>query len=398
LKILIVSREYPPAVEGGISRRLEKMVPRLLDRGVELSAVSFAGSSIAGEKVYSLAERSKILYTKAGEPAFSDLASLINDIYRLDNYASQVAKRGNFDLIQIEEPVFGPFIKAKIPVAVTVHTTQLGIARAQLDALSEPRQGKRFLFSGTFGALFDSMCLRKTEYVVAVSRGIQDQVARYYGMPRDKIAVVPNGIETLGSNGYAPKSASWDRSFTFTYAGRLVDFKRVDVFIRALDLLKRKASVSRFKAYVAGAGPSLPSLLRLTQELELEDKVEFTGYLDPSTLGGILSKTDVFVNPSTYEGMPIAVFEAAAHECAPVVARISAMTSYLTNRLNCLFFEPGNSEDLAKQLEALYSDRALLHGIQSRAKELARSFNWDTSAEKLILLYENILNSHKERL
>lgn len=88
----------------------------------------------------------------------TDGASVLTDIWRLDRYASRILSREHYDLVQVEEPVFGPFISSRVPKVVTVHTTQLGEFNALLGLFKNGRQAIRLLFSGTVGWAFDRLC------------------------------------------------------------------------------------------------------------------------------------------------------------------------------------------------------------------------------------------------
>jgi glycogen(starch) synthase len=389
LRVLVVTREYPPNSEGGISRRLEKIIPRLLNRGIDVGVVSFGGKSIAGERVYSLEPKSSILYSRSREPGVSGLASVINDINRLDQYASEISKIQSYQIVHIEEPIFGPFVRTKLPKVVTVHNTQLGEARALFSIMNEIRQAKRLLFSSFLGAPLDLLCLSKAYKIVAISPHVKSQIVSQYRIPPSRIEIIPNGIDPPTKRDAAIKIRKTE-GLTLTYVGRLVDHKRVDVFLTALAILKLRG-VDKFKAFIVGTGPSGPALKSIAKRLSLEDKVSFTGYINDSDLGNILLESDVFVFPSVYEGWGLSIYEAASYGCAPVVSNIPVFSDYLTDQRNVLLFEPGNPAALAEKLLALEKDRSLLSSIQTEAQRLVERFSWDASADKLVELYSKLV-------
>ncbi len=399
MKALIVSREYPSAAEGGISQRLLKIVPRLLDAGVEVGAVTFAESSIDGEVMYPVVAHSKILYTHAGEPNLLDFAAIINDIWRLDRYAAAIAAERGYDVIHIEEPVFGPFVRSPLPTLVTVHNTQAGESLAYSRAGSGLRQLRRVLFSGTFGYGFDGLCFRECDRVVAVSPSVKRQLMQYYRMSPEKIEVVPNGVEM--PEGLLDKASARDRiepggqpgTLLIVCVGRLVDHKRVDVLLSALAKTKMKG-IRDFRCYIVGTGPSENDLRLLSQRLSLQKEVEFTGFVSDERLRSLLSAAEVVVSPSSYEGWGMAVLEAASYGCAPVVSAIPAFKANLTDGVDSLLFSPGDAAELAERLELLYGDRGLLKRIQAGARQLAGSMNWGTSVAKLVALY-GTMTGHK---
>jgi len=393
-KILIVTREYPTIAEGGIARRLSKTVPRLLDLGLEVGVVTFSSSSIAGETVYPIATTSKILYTHMGEPSSGDFASIINDIWRLDRYADEISRKKGYELVQIEEPIFGPFIESPLPRIVTVHNTQSCVAMAYLKTLAGPRQLKRLLFSGIVGYGFDYACLHGCDRVIAVSPSVKDEIVRYYHMSSSAIEIVPNGLDPPPMNAKSSEMTKGQSDMlTIACVGRLVDVKRVDVLLKALAHLKAVSS-AKFRCYVIGTGPSASALKSLSNKLALEDEVTFTGFITDEALGDILASADIVVSPSDYETFGFSVYEGALYNCAPVVSRIPAFTSILVDGSNSLMFEPGDEAQLAAKLEQLGSDRALLGRIQRNARLLAEGMGWDGSVRKLVRVYSRLLDGH----
>jgi glycosyltransferase involved in cell wall biosynthesis len=395
-RVLIVSREYPPIGEGGISRRLSKVVPRLLDMGYEIGVVTFSDSGIAGEAVYPVSKTSKILYTQAGEPTFSDLASIINDIRRLDLRASEVSRADSYDIIHTEEPIFGPFIRSSLPKVVTVHNTQAGEARAYLAAGIGPRQLRRSLFSGLIGYGFDSLCLHACDRVVAVSPIVKGQVASYYHISPGIIDVVPNGVDLPSMEGKDGKEVAASHSLVLAFVGRLVDHKRVDVLLRALAILKA-GGAKDFRCFVVGVGPSENALKSLCRALSLDKEVEFTGRVSDERLGEIYSMADAFVSPSIHEGWGLTVFEAASYGCAPVVSRIPVFSLNLVDGSSCLMFEPNSESALSDRLLSLYSDPALLGRIQKGARAASERMDWSSNIAKLAGIYSDLCPSSAGR-
>jgi glycosyltransferase involved in cell wall biosynthesis len=393
-RVLFVTREYPGTAEGGISRRLSRVIPGLMNLGVHVGVVTFSDSSIAGERIYPLKATSKILYTHAGEPGASDFASIINDIWRLNRYTNEISNSGGYDIIQIEEPIFGPFIDGSLPKVVTVHNTQACVAMAYLRSQTSFRQMRRSIFSGTVGYGFDYMCLRACDCVIAVSPSVKDEIERYYHIPSAKVELIPSGLD-VPPPPISSKNDS-DNLLTFINVGRLVDVKRVDILLKALRRLKATGRTG-FRCFIVGTGPSESNLHSLVVRLSLEKEVSFTGYISDEALDALFSSADVVVSPSDYETWGLTVFEGAGHGCAPVVSRIPAFASNFTDGVNSLQFEPGSESDLAEKLGALYDDEGLLERIQVGARSLALGMDWDTSVEKLVKLYSSLGDEHGRR-
>lgn len=98
--------------------------------------------------------------------------------------------------------------------------------------------------------------------------------------------------------------------------GRLVPVKRADLFIAAMDKLRREHGLN-FRASIIGDGPLRSQLQKQAQQLELGDSIDFVGFLDP--VYPALASLDLLVMTSDHEGLPMVVLEALALE-VPIVA------------------------------------------------------------------------------
>ncbi len=391
MRVLIVTREYPPASEGGISRRLTNLVPGLLKAGVDIGVVCFNGASQFGERVFSLAPKGRILYTRSGEPSLRDAPSILTDIWRLDRKASGLLSTGAYDLVQIEEPVFGPFISASVPRVVTTHVTQVGEFHALFRPSRITRGAKRLAFSGSIGWIFDGLCLKTADIVVAVSETVMNEVHKFYGIKDEKIRVIPNGVDFPKQlDKLEAKRKIGLNNFLFIYAGRLVHRKRVDDFLRALSML-RERGFKDFSAYVVGSGPTQEFLTELACGLGLARCVQFTGHVSDDVFFRLLEAADVFVMPSSYEGLPISVMEAMAYGCVPVVTNIPQMLGIVHSGENGLVYPLGDLRSLCNALDQIASDAALRTSISSKARESVKGLSWTTATNEHIRIYDSLV-------
>ncbi len=391
MRVLIVTREYPPASEGGISRRLSNLVPGLLRAGVDVGVVCFNGSSQFGEKVFSLAPKSRILYTRSGEPNLSDTPSILTDIWRLDRKASSLLSTGAYDLVQIEEPVFGPFILTSVPRVVTTHVTQIGEFYALFRLSGITRDPKRVAFSGSVGWIFDRVCLKKADVIVAVSQTIMNEVHKFYGVGDEKIRVIPNGVDFPNwLDKIEAKRKIGLKNLVFIYAGRLIYRKRVDDFLKALAMLRQRGQRD-FSAYVVGSGPAHTFLTDLASKLGMASHVKFTGHVSDDVFFKLLEAADVFVLPSSYEGLPISVMEAMAYGCVPVVTNIPQMLGIVRSGENGLIYPLGDLELLCNALDEIASDVELRTSYARKARQSVKGLSWTAATKEYVRIYDSLV-------
>jgi glycosyltransferase involved in cell wall biosynthesis len=168
--------------------------------------------------------------------------------------------------------------------------------------------------------------------------------------------VIPNAVDT---DLFSP-AARPDRSehpCTVLSVARLHDAqKRPSDLIRALGLMPDEWSLD-----LVGTGPDEKKLRRLTQELGLEGRVRFNGFVGSKTdLRDFYRSAGVFALPSAYEGLPMALLEAMACGAAVVGSRIPAIARVLEP--DGLLVEVGDVPALAASLREAASRRSELGG------------------------------------
>jgi glycosyltransferase involved in cell wall biosynthesis len=143
---------------------------------------------------------------------------------------------------------------------------------------------------------------RLVDRFVCVSK---DSAARAVeaGVPRSKVALIWNGIDTERFRAAGPCADG-----PAVTVARLNPEKDVDNLIRATALVRR--SDPTFRVEIAGDGPCLPDLQRRVAELELNESVTFLGLV--RDVPGLLARAGLFVLPSLTEGISLTLLEAMA--------------------------------------------------------------------------------------
>lgn len=183
---------------------------------------------------------------------------------------------------------------------------------------------------------------------------------------------------------FLPKGAEPDdrpSSKVIGFAGRLVPGKGVDLLLRALVHLKERADdleqPFRYQLAIAGIGPELPMLERLTLDLGLVNSVRFVGAIRSAEMPSFLQKLDVLVlpsrsQPSWQEQFGRVLIEAMASE-VPVIGSDSGEIPHVIGDAG-LTFPENDSAALAKVIERVLSDPALsrMLGQAGRRRVLQR--------------------------
>ena len=159
----------------------------------------------------------------------------------------------------------------------------------------------------------------------------------------------------------------------------------------------RVAGASKPKLLLVGEGPLRSQLERITQELGIQDSVEFLGLR--RDVSDILQKSWGFVMPSRWEGMPNALLEAMACGLPSIATRVSGSEDIVLNKVNGLLVEPEQPAELAQALRLMIEDTDFAQrvGLEGR-KTAANDFQLSTVVEKCIKLYWRLLKKDLEEL
>ena len=246
--------------------------------------------------------------------------------------------------------------------------------------------------------LIRALAGRHADRVFGVSPEVARGLAAFGAIPRSKVAVVPNGIDTgrFLDDALIAEAAGVRRDLGIPESapvvgtiGRLADVKRQDVLIRGFARLGDVVPEARL--LIVGDGPLRPGLESLARSLGLGDWVVFAGY--QARPERFLRAMDAFALTSRTEGMPLAILEAWASGVPVVASRIDAVLGLVEHGRTGLLFEPGDSEGLAGALGGLLGDPARSRRIAraARARALAE-FDEDVMSAAYLGHYRDALD------
>jgi phosphatidylinositol alpha-mannosyltransferase len=222
-----------------------------------------------------------------------------------------------------------------------------------------------------------SRSLRAASAVIALTDAQADFLHETYAIPRERISVVPNGIE---ERFFMPAREPGPGPLRLLFVGRLEAQKNVARLLAAVS--KVEASV---RLRVVGDGDERGALEAQARELGLD--VQFSGRLHGEELLAAYRDADLFALPSDREGMPLVALEAMAAGL-PVVATDVPGNRELLAGVGVLA-EP-DPAGLAAAVDALAADGALRAAVAERCAAAARGCTWDIVVARIESLYAKV--------
>ncbi len=401
MRILMLSREYPPHVYGGAGVHVEHL-SRELARIAEVEVRCFGDqreSRRAGRpEVHGfrplpgadvLRERMDARLWKAFEPVITDLAiagePVDADIVHCHTWYTMLA---------------GLWIRLLYgsPLVITTHSLE------PLRPWKEEQLGRGYRLS----SWIERAAILAADAVIAVSEGTRREVLECYSVPEDRVHVIHNGIDLrryrkTDATGALRKHGIDPARPYLLFVGRITRQKGILHLVRALHHVD-----AGVQAVLCAGAPDTPALGEQTARAveELRSKRDGVHWIPEMVavpeLIELYSGASVFVCPSVYEPFGIINLEAMACETPVVASRVGGIPEVVVDGETGILvpveqnappdFEPRDPErfarDLATAIGEVLADpeRAARMGRSGRAR-VEKLFNWETIARRTLELY-----------
>ena len=387
MKILMLTWEYPPRVVGGIARVVHDLSKTLIKDGHEVTVVT---------------------YKEGDAPYFEDDKGV--KVYRVDNYMINpnnfidwimqmnfnmvakaneiIAKEGNFDVIHAHDWLVAYAAKTlknsyNIPIVSTIHATESGRNSGIHD------ETQRYINDTEWMLTYES------SEVIVNSNYMKGELQRLFGLPYEKINVVPNGVNLNLFNGIERdynfrRKYAMDNEKIILFMGRLVYEKGIQHLISAMP--KILEGYHDAKLVIAGKGGMLDELKAQVDFLGISEKVCFAGYMKGKDVQKMYKAADISVFPSTYEPFGIVALEAMLSENPVVVSDIGGLNEIVQHRENGMKTYCGNPNSIADSILELLYDHKLCAEITKKAKNKVRNeYNWSKISQDTHFAYQKAI-------
>lgn len=388
MKILMLTWEYPPRIVGGIARVVHDLSKRLIKDGHEVTVVTYRDNADVPEY-----ENDKGVNVYRVDNYMIHPNNFIDWIMQLNfNMLSKateiINKEGGFDVIHAHDWLVTYAAKSlknayDIPIVATIHATEAGRNSGIHD------ETQRYINDTEWLLTYEA-----TEVIVN-SNYMKNEIQRLFGLPFDKINVIPNGINLSNFTGIERdydfrRQYAMDNEKIILYVGRLVYEKGVQHLIAAMS--KILSNYNDAKLIIAGRGGMMDELRAEASNLGLNDKIYFTGYLNSKQVQKMYKCADVAVFPSTYEPFGIVALEAMLAGVPTVVSDVGGLDEIVTHGVDGMKSYAGNANSIADSVTALLYDHQLATNVSKKAKQKVKDqFNWEKIAQDTHFTYEKAI-------
>jgi glycosyltransferase involved in cell wall biosynthesis len=339
----------------------------------------------------------------------ADLYSVRDATRALYNLASRVKKEaleGKYDIVHGHSgtSILYKFLGSNIPACITNHGIgfkiyhfywKYGVTRNRRDFLPYLKYFPKKIFHPVMGRLLFSL----TDRVTTVSNFTKQEVSKIYGVPKEKIDVVPNGVPIDIFTPNIPKEQKDEIMDRYSFEKALLfispaPIKGLHLLIKALQIVSKV--FTNTKLLVIGAIPSSDTYYKfcyeLIKKLNVKKKVVFLGKIDYTDLPKYYSVASTYVLPTSYDNCPFTVLESMACGTAVCASRVGGLPEIISHGKDGLLFDPTNINSIANAIITILNDEALQRRLGFNArKKVEQRYSWDEVANQYIEVYQKTI-------
>ena len=256
--------------------------------------------------------------------------------------------------------------------------------------------GRTFMLRAKYWQYYIRATWRMADLILTVSKFSREEIRRYLPVPKRKIRVVYNGVDErfLVSPSDEPRREmrrehGLDDPYIL-YVGRLDPDKNVERLVRAFGKLVR-SGLKTHKLVIAGARDyRSSSVAEIVENLGIQDRVLFTGYIKDEHLVPLYAEADAFCFPSLNEGFGLPVLEAMAAGTPVVTSNISSLPEVAGEA--GVLVNPRSVKEIARGLKSILGT-AKGRELAEAGRQRARLFTWAHAAEQTLEAYNDVLRT-----
>jgi glycosyltransferase involved in cell wall biosynthesis len=250
------------------------------------------------------------------------------------------------------------------------------------------------------------IAVKQAQLLLTVSEYSKKRIIEYYNIHNSHVQVISEGPSSVFT------VIPWNQEMHtvlrrfqvypdirfLLYVGGISPHKNLRVLVDAYNELIRDLRYSDTKLFLVGDYQTdsfysdYTSLKSHINQLGLDEKVIFTGYIKDNQLAYFYNAASLLVFPSLEEGFGLPVIEAMA--CGtPVAASNAGSLPEIVGDAGCLF-DPYSKEEMLEIIKRVLSDTDLSKEMRHKGMERARQFSWEKAAKDLLSIFDKLVKDN----
>lgn len=281
---------------------------------------------------------------------------------------------GNVDVVFVPNMQFFPLQDPTVPVVLTIHDLSFERERYRECLDVKGRLRHRFLRPRTF--------VNHAKHIITVSEHTRSDIQTLYGVPQEKTSVVYPGLAKTDATEQRtnPEALPFELPPKYILSLSTIEpRKNIDSLIEAFYVVQEQHP--DVQLIIAGAsGWKSPN--EYFWRLKECTGVRYLGYVSESIKRQLLQNAQLFVYPSLYEGFGFPPLEAQTVGVPVIVGAHSSLPEVLGE--SALYADVLDVNSLARAMNHLLTDTALVQDLQKKGYENVKRFQWNTTAQQTL--------------
>ena len=229
------------------------------------------------------------------------------------------------------------------------------------------------------------------QYLILVSQDMRHLYRHQFQFGVKNIHVIHNGIHLPTT---ATKHQNKSSPLIIGSAGRLYAVKDFGLMVEIAKILK--SSITNVEFRIAGDGPTRKELIRRIEVYGVEEIFFLDGYLHD--IADFYQRTDIYMNTSIHEGIPMSVLEAMAHGCPVIAPHVGGFPEIIQDGIQGYLVKDRRPEEYAARCTALLMNADLRKRMGASARRrIEEAFSVNSMTNDYCRLYHKLMQDRGSR-
>ncbi len=232
--------------------------------------------------------------------------------------------------------------------------------------------------------ILDTFIYSRYYKIICVSKQVQGALIEWLPNLKRKSVVISNAVPVPDLSNWSPV-----KKYDVLFVGRLTKAKGVDILLKAIKILKEKYQ-KEIKAAIVGEGYLEEELKELVMELRIDEEVEFLGVR--RDIEKFMKSTKLFVLPSRWEGLPLAILEAMSSRASIIATSVGGIPEVIEHEKEGILIPPDDPEALARAITELLKDGELRVKLGINAYEKVKEkYSIEVYTKNILEFYKSLI-------
>lgn len=229
--------------------------------------------------------------------------------------------------------------------------------------------------------------VKRASKIIAVSESTKRDLEKFYGVEGKKIIVVHHGYEQAGqsvSNSASQQAVLADKYIIFL--STLQPRKNLEGLINSFRQLKSEHPELPHKLLIVGRpGWKFEAILKKIEENK--NIVVYLNHVSDNDRLQILSRAELLVLPSFYEGFGMQILESFAAGVPVAASNVSSLPEVAGDA--AIYFNPHRPEEIKNAIKAVLLDKSLAESLRAKGRERLKNFSWEKCAQETLSVLQS---------